>query len=306
MTTESVVQITESEASVSPAPARPEQIIVSLKPDAPPFDGDILVVLAPSNVKLKYGTRMSVRPQPEKCVCKGRGWGVVEEDDGSRFHRRVPGLCKCIAQAVARVCGTGVVIAAWAPPEGDPVLAEWRTELVTREAEAEAALVAIRAEREKVTCEAEAEADKVEAEATAAEPAAADAARELGAARDAVATAVSTVEQARVVLKDAEKMLARARVALARVALATAEAAHVVAAHAVDRTGAAQLRATAAILRGPKSAWADKERRALAALERVRREMGVVAGLGMVGTMAAQASAPVLAESCVFTKDSAP
>lgn len=283
--------------TVPTAPARPEQIIVGLKPDAPPYPGDILVLLAPSKAKLKHGQRMSVRPQQDKCICKGHGWGVVETDDGSRFHRRAPALCKCIGQAVARICGAEAVIASWAPPANDSLLVEWKMALAGREAEAEAALDAVRADRERETRGAEAEADRIEVLATAAEPAAAEAARVLGVARDAVAGAVTAEGQARAIYEDAQRTLARARGELA-----TAEAAHAVAAHAVNLTGAARLRATAAILRGPKSAWADKERRAVAALERVRREMGVVAGLGVVGEVRLAEEKP----AAVATKELVP
>ena len=269
---------------------RPDGHIAPLKPGQESYPGDVLVTLFPAKTKLKYGTRLSVRPQPEKCICKGRGWGVVEEDDGSRFKRRVPRLCKCIAAAVTRICGADAVLASWEPPVGDGVMAEWRAELAAQEAAAEATLVAIRAEREKQTAAAEAEAERVEAAATAAEPAAAEAARELGAARNAVAGAVTAEGQAKAILKDAEKTLVRARKELA-----TAEAEHTFAAHAVDRTGAAQLRATAAILRGPKSTFADKERRAVAALERVRREIKAAAGR----TVAAKTPDPPIAPAPV-------
>ncbi len=288
------------EVSTPVARPRPEQIIVGLKPNESQFDGDILVILAPSKTKLKHGPRMSVRPRQEKCACKGRGWGVVETDDGSRFHRRVPGLCSCVAQAVARICGADAVIASWAMSADDPVLVAWREELAVREATAVGALADVQTSRKALASDAEAEAVKVETAAKAAEPEASEAARVLGEARDAVATAVTAEGQARSILKDAEKTLSRARKELA-----AAESAHSMAAHKIDRTGAARLRATAAIISGPKGEWADRERRAVAAVERVQREVRVVAGLGVVASPMAPV-VPVGTVRLADTKDVVP
>jgi hypothetical protein len=281
MTDPKVVVVDEQGAVVAPEPRkRLEQIIVGLKDGEAPWDGDILVVLAPpaspSKTKTKHGSRMSVRPRQEKCACKGRGWGVMETDDGSRFKRRVPGLCACISQAVAKICGADSVIASWAMSVDDPVLVAWREELAVREEAAVDALATVQTERRAQVGMAEAEAAKIEAAAKAAEPEASEAAQARSAARDAVAGAVTAEGQARAILKDAEKTLIRARKELA-----AAEVAHSMAAHKVDRTGAARLRATAAIIGGGKGEWADRERRAVAAVERVRREVRVAAGLGV-------------------------
>jgi hypothetical protein len=303
-----MVVLTDAQGVEIPVTAerkRPEQIIVALKPDEPQFPGDILVVLAPpaspAKSKAKHGTRMSVRPRQEKCACKGRGWGIVEVDDGSRFHRRAPALCSCIAQAVARICGAEAVIASWAMAADDPVLVAWREELGAREAEAVEALDGVRTSRKAQVEMAEAEAVKIEETATAAEPAAKKAAQELSAARDAVSGAITAEEQARAILKDAEKTLVRARKELA-----VAESAHAVAAHAVDRTGAARLRATAAIIGGGKGEWADRERRAVAAVERIQREVRVAAGVGVVVGGAVPSVVPAGTALLAETKDIVP
>ena len=274
------------------------RVVVRLRPDEEHYDGDVLVIIA--NPTSKRDARLSVRPAPpemKRCKCNGNGWGVVGEPDTmSRRVLRVPELCACIADAVAKSVGRDAKIASWSPPPGNKLLAEWQADLAAQITETGLLLEMLLKEREQQAYEAECEAIRLEEAAATGAPAVAEAARVLGAARDAVAAAKLEEELAEALLRDAKTVLAKARIVMAEAEGALAGAQR---AAGPGAKGAEQFRATAATIRraGPKSASGIRQLRLAGELKWLKREQQRASAIIVMAVTEPTASAAATEES---------